>query len=159
MLPVTETRLQLATGTHPGQETRINYYETDGEECLGVIKHRIPQNKSKQVCFLGHKKPCKFIKRRRFLLLVSQLILGYIFIPGGVRVAGIQSEAKMNFREFLCLLNICTFSERSPVVTIPALGQVRGSKMVSSSGRNFYAFRGIPYAKPPVGELRFRVSC
>ncbi|XP_032786528.2 venom carboxylesterase-6 [Daphnia magna] len=62
----------------------------------------------------------------------------------------------MNFREFLCLLNICTFSERSPVVTIPALGQVRGSKMVSSSGRNFYAFRGIPYAKPPVGELRFR---
>ena len=44
-----------------------------------------------------------------------------------------------------------------PVATIPTLGQVRGSQMTSEAGRSFYAFRGIPYAKPPVGELRFRV--
>ena len=44
-----------------------------------------------------------------------------------------------------------------PVATIPTLGQVRGSEMTSEAGRSFYAFRGIPYAKPPVGELRFSV--
>jgi hypothetical protein len=68
------------------------------------------------------------------------------------------AHPEMNFVELLCLLNMCNLSERSPLVTIPELGQVRGSKMVSSSGRNFYAFRGIPYAKPPIGDLRFRVS-
>lgn len=44
-----------------------------------------------------------------------------------------------------------------PVATIPTLGQVRGSEMTSEAGRSFYAFRGIPYAKPPIGDLRFRV--
>ncbi len=44
-----------------------------------------------------------------------------------------------------------------PVATIPTLGQVRGSQMTSQVGRSFYAFRGIPYAKPPVGDLRFSV--
>nr|CAH0100418.1 unnamed protein product [Daphnia galeata] len=62
----------------------------------------------------------------------------------------------MNLVELLCFFNVCSFSERSPIVTIPALGQVRGSKMISSSGRNFFAFRGVPYAKPPIEELRFK---
>ncbi|KAK7590846.1 hypothetical protein V9T40_002459 [Parthenolecanium corni] len=33
-------------------------------------------------------------------------------------------------------------------------GKVRGQTEISRSGRNFYAFYGIPYAEPPVGELR-----
>lgn len=43
------------------------------------------------------------------------------------------------------------------IVDIPTLGRIRGSQMLSSSGRNFLAFRGIRYAQPPVGNLRFRV--
>lgn len=42
-------------------------------------------------------------------------------------------------------------------VTIPSLGQIRGSVMHSGTGRKIAAFRGIPYAKPPVGDLRFKV--
>lgn len=64
----------------------------------------------------------------------------------------------MNFVELLCYFNVCALSDRSPIVTIPALGEVRGSKMISSSRRSFFAFRGIPYAKSPVGELRFKVT-
>jgi carboxylesterase type B len=63
----------------------------------------------------------------------------------------------MKFVSFLCLLHACYLTERLPLATIPKLGQVRGSKMVSVSGKMFYAFRGIPYAQPPVGDLRFRV--
>jgi hypothetical protein len=62
----------------------------------------------------------------------------------------------------LSLLSVCCVilqcrAEQEPTVNIPALGQLRGSQMVSFSGRKFDAFRGIPYAEPPVGNLRFRV--
>ncbi|XP_071451169.1 juvenile hormone esterase-like [Hetaerina americana] len=36
------------------------------------------------------------------------------------------------------------------------LGTVRGTTMTSRSGRTIYAFRGMRYGKPPVGELRFK---
>ncbi|KAK7872816.1 hypothetical protein R5R35_006695 [Gryllus longicercus] len=35
-------------------------------------------------------------------------------------------------------------------------GKVRGSVLLSRNGRTIYAYQGIPYAKPPVGELRFK---
>ncbi|XP_043210841.1 juvenile hormone esterase-like [Amphibalanus amphitrite] len=35
-------------------------------------------------------------------------------------------------------------------------GPVRGYLERSASGKAFFAFRGIPYARPPVGELRFQ---
>jgi len=36
-------------------------------------------------------------------------------------------------------------------------GQLKGKQFLSRNGRNFFAFQGIPYAKPPVGQLRFKV--
>lgn len=35
------------------------------------------------------------------------------------------------------------------------LGPIQGSTMKSFRNQTIYAFRGIPYAQPPVGELRF----
>lgn len=37
-------------------------------------------------------------------------------------------------------------------------GQIKGSILISRNKRNFYAFQGIPYAKPPINDLRFKVS-
>ncbi|XP_071451905.1 juvenile hormone esterase-like [Hetaerina americana] len=42
-----------------------------------------------------------------------------------------------------------------PLVHTP-LGAVRGTTMTSRSGKTIYAFRGMRYAVPPVGELRFK---
>lgn len=46
--------------------------------------------------------------------------------------------------------------ELSDLVITTALGKIRGTILPSQAGRNFYAFRGIPYAKPPVENLRFK---
>uniref|UniRef100_A0A0K8VMT6 carboxylesterase n=2 Tax=Bactrocera latifrons TaxID=174628 RepID=A0A0K8VMT6_BACLA len=35
-------------------------------------------------------------------------------------------------------------------------GRIRGAKRQAVYGETYYSFEGIPYAKPPVGELRFR---
>lgn len=36
-------------------------------------------------------------------------------------------------------------------------GRVRGYKISSSYNYKYYNFLGIPYAKPPIGDLRFKV--
>ncbi|XP_045770164.1 esterase E4-like isoform X2 [Maniola jurtina] len=43
----------------------------------------------------------------------------------------------------------------SPIATVEE-GQLQGKLVHSPSGKAFYSFQGIPYAKPPIGSLRFR---
>lgn len=45
----------------------------------------------------------------------------------------------------------------APIVTIEE-GQVKGTQTENYQGGKFFSFLGIPYAKPPVGELRFKVG-
>lgn len=35
-------------------------------------------------------------------------------------------------------------------------GTVSGAEELLPSGRPFYSFKGVPYAQPPVGDLRFK---
>nr|CAD7586926.1 unnamed protein product [Timema genevievae] len=43
------------------------------------------------------------------------------------------------------------------VKVITSKGELQGKKVSSKAGGVFYSFLGIPYAKPPVGPLRFKI--
>lgn len=44
------------------------------------------------------------------------------------------------------------------VIVETKVGKLRGKRSYSSfSNKTYYSFVGIPYAKPPVGDLRFKV--
>jgi len=45
----------------------------------------------------------------------------------------------------------------NPIVKTPN-GTLHGKTMATRHGRNIYAFLGIPYAAPPIKELRFKVK-
>jgi len=45
----------------------------------------------------------------------------------------------------------------TPIVSTD-YGKLAGYKSQSRDGRDFFGFVGIPYAKAPVGNLRFQVS-
>lgn len=46
----------------------------------------------------------------------------------------------------------------SHVTAFTEYGLVKGVKKTSVLDCSYNAFLGIPYAKPPVGDLRFKVS-
>ncbi|CAH1997714.1 unnamed protein product [Acanthoscelides obtectus] len=45
--------------------------------------------------------------------------------------------------------------ERNRPTTVTPLGKVEGEWRTSFEGRKYASFEGIPYAKPPIGDLRF----
>jgi hypothetical protein len=63
----------------------------------------------------------------------------------------------------LVILGTCSFlvsvaqTSKKPVVRVQQ-GLLRGKLLTSVRSKNKYVgFLGIPYAKPPVGDLRFKV--
>lgn len=44
-----------------------------------------------------------------------------------------------------------------PMVTVEN-GMLRGRTLTTAKDRTIYSFEGIPYAKPPVGDRRFKVG-
>lgn len=70
----------------------------------------------------------------------------------------------VSIRGFLllgCLLHVHVRAQdadaEEPIVTTK-YGRVRGTTLTTRNGESFLAFRGIPYAKPPIGSLRFKVN-
>ena len=46
-------------------------------------------------------------------------------------------------------------SPNVPVIKAPA-GHIKGAELKTKYGRSISAYRAIPYAEPPLGELRFK---
>lgn len=46
---------------------------------------------------------------------------------------------------------------KNTIIVKTTQGLVKGIRKTSILGKYFYRFRGIPYAKAPIGDLRFKV--
>lgn len=65
------------------------------------------------------------------------------------------------FNNFIAILlfvsNFWYIKCDSPTIILPQ-GELVGQVLTNINGKEYFSFTGIPYAKPPIGELRFRVS-
>ena len=56
----------------------------------------------------------------------------------------------------MVLCSICMATKFHPAMYVDSkIINIEGGKIVGEKEENFYAFRGIPYAESPIGELRF----
>lgn len=44
-----------------------------------------------------------------------------------------------------------------PIIEIKE-GKLKGKQLITRDGKVYFVFLGIPYAEPPQGKLRFKVS-
>jgi hypothetical protein len=78
------------------------------------------------------------------------------------RVVGAASCASNTMRTSCVVVlaalsvGVCPYGD-APQVTVKQ-GTLQGHYLTSRNGRRFVGFQGVPYAKPPLGEMRFRVS-
>lgn len=64
---------------------------------------------------------------------------------------------KLSFYGLIAFLNYAVGENESTTITIQQ-GTLTGKIQQSRNGSKYFAFLSIPYAKPPVGELRFKVK-
>lgn len=64
---------------------------------------------------------------------------------------------KKCFLLFIVLINYIKGENEEIKITIKQ-GSLKGKVQQSRNGSKYYTFLSIPYAKPPVGELRFKVK-
>lgn len=61
------------------------------------------------------------------------------------------------FVGFIFLIFAIFYDWRDPPTVKIEEGELVGKRLYTKLGREFSAFLGIPYAKPPIGDLRFEV--
>ena len=58
----------------------------------------------------------------------------------------------------LALATAASLARAEDVTVATTKGRLRGERVDADMGQYYYAFKGVPYAKPPVKELRFQVK-
>jgi len=57
----------------------------------------------------------------------------------------------------LCVIIGASGAAFAPILNTRYMGQIVGVQESGESGIRYYSFKGLRYAAPPVGQLRFKV--
>jgi len=85
-------------------------------------------------------------------VLKSFAVVGTICFVGVIVLT--QLTRQKEGQEFLRM----TSAGKGDILLTVEHGRIRGTTLLSRDGRSFLAFIGVPFAKPPTGNLRFAVS-
>ncbi|KAJ4446924.1 hypothetical protein ANN_13625 [Periplaneta americana] len=70
--------------------------------------------------------------------------------------SGARASGQLRARMLFAVVLVIAAAVQADDIIVLKQGRLRGHRLTSRKGREIFAFQGIPYAKPPVGELRFR---
>lgn len=118
--------------------------------CLLLSSHWVSSFLPEMQCNKTSWSECNTLTNRyKFIYKTIQLL-------SLLQVANMCSNQILSFLLVACFTSIGLADQYKIVDT--ENGKVRGIKSTSLlKGDPFYAFKGIPYAKPPLGDLRFKV--
>nr|QIK02095.1 juvenile hormone esterase [Holotrichia parallela] len=74
----------------------------------------------------------------------------------GLKLNAFEAAMLLTFMAQTFLVSSIQNCDDNSPVTKTKYGEARGTIMKSRKGKLFAAFKGLPYAEPPIGELRFR---
>lgn len=112
---------------------------------------------------------CKQLKLPSKFREISTINLSRIMATERTRLVGITEPPRKYYLEIsalvilgVCIVALCLIKSRTNVeykIVETSDGKVRGFRDTTLLKKvDFFAFKGIPYAKVPTGELRFKVS-
>ncbi|KAK9736741.1 Carboxylesterase family [Popillia japonica] len=103
-----------------------------------------------------------YAKKKAIRYFILHILPQKIYPTEQGRAQQFKGSNMVSIRGFLllgCLLHVHVRAQdadaEEPIVTTK-YGRVRGTTLTTRNGESFLAFRGIPYAKPPIGSLRFK---
>lgn len=69
-----------------------------------------------------------------------------------------ENSIKMYGKICLFLIFATFFQYKNATEVTVEQGTLIGATLLSRNGRQYHAFQGIPFAKPPIDDLRFQVT-
>ena len=97
---------------------------------------------------------CSFLLGRTHKKLISKVLVSAAFIPTGKRgECFIYNGLRVGYGNEALLWKWATSKQLFNINL--GLGKLKGKEDVARDGTRYYSFTGVPYAQPPVGDLRY----
>lgn len=92
------------------------------------------------------------------VLLVAVLVGASLLTVAATEAEKVEEVEEEVKEEVKVVMDMGREEEGDVPIVMTSVGKVSGIREKTTEGKTFFSYYGIPYAKPPVGDLRFKVS-
>jgi len=124
----------------------------------GNHKYSRKMNRSPEVSNQRHWGSRPFLIVSGIAAIVAVIVIVTIFTAGSSSPEQEIADAKKTLVLRAAPSADIGANDPADIIAETPLGKVKGYPLISRKGREYYAFYKVPYAKPPLKELRFEVS-